>query len=352
MKLGILFCVLVLVSGKAFGETVYDQPYLGELPPHLRGRFSASVWEKSAGKELKSIVERSDIIVLAESMTLGERVDSTTGFTTYHSDVRALRFYKGTLNNRPIRLKFRAFTTGIEKGARHLFFLKESVDGYEVLKSSYVFPKGQGYDNYMRLFGAIDCSEDLGVDLVAYLVSRNRAKQFDARLLGEYRNISTYCAVHIASATSPVFGDPVLQAAVAVHDRRLFDIDIYGTAAYALAIQKKSDYWVLILENIPVSASYGRIAESIAFDLAANLGDADTVSVIKAVVEKKPELAVSASFALAKMGGSEAQATIAMWIRDPELSKRKEKISSGWLQRTEHFSVLFEQALVRLKNRN
>ncbi len=252
---------------------------------------------------------------------------------------------------RHLRLEFKAFTTGITEGARHLFFLKKSGTGYEVLKSSYIFPEGQGYDNYMRLFGAMDCSEDLGVDVVTYLVKPARVKQFDARLLAEFRNRSGYCAVHMASAISPDFGVPVLHAVVGVRDPWLFDIDIYGTVAYGLAIQNKSDYWVLILENIPVSASYGRIAESIAFDLAANFGDANTVSVIKAVVEKKPELAVSASFALAKIGGSEARATIEMWIRNPELSKREEKISNGWTQRTEPFPNLLKQALDKMRDR-
>jgi len=256
MKLRILLCLLAFFSGSGFAETVYDQPYLGEFPEYLRGRFSASAWKKTAGLDLTSTVQQSDIIMLAESTTLEESVDSTTRFTTYQSDVRPLKFYKGTLDARHLRLKFKAFTTGIMEGARHLFFLKKSGTGYEVLKSSYIFPKGQGYDNYIRLFGAIDCSEDLGVDVVSYLVNPTRAKQFDARLLAEFRNRSGYCAVHMASAISPDFGIPVLQAAIGVRDSRLFDIDIYGTVAYGLAIQKKSDYWVLILENIPVSASY------------------------------------------------------------------------------------------------
>jgi hypothetical protein len=42
-------------------------------------------------------------------------------------------------------------------------------DGYQVLKASYIFPRGQGYDNFMRIFGAYDCSENVGTDVINYL---------------------------------------------------------------------------------------------------------------------------------------------------------------------------------------
>ncbi|MDI1241785.1 MAG: hypothetical protein PSX80_07680 [bacterium] len=147
------------------------------------------------------------------------------------------------------------------------------------------------------------------------------------------------------------FGIPVFKAALATRDPRLFDIDLYGTAAYGLATRRKTDHWAWMFQNIPAFPGHGRVAESIVFDLAANFGDMSTVSDIKVAVERKPELAVSASFALSRIGGREAQETIENWLRDPELSKREEKIASGWVQGTERFSNLFKQALDRMKAR-
>ncbi|MDI1241784.1 MAG: hypothetical protein PSX80_07675 [bacterium] len=56
MKLRVLVFWLVCFSVSGSAETVYDQPYLGEFPEHLRGRFAASAWGKNAGAELTSIV--------------------------------------------------------------------------------------------------------------------------------------------------------------------------------------------------------------------------------------------------------------------------------------------------------
>ncbi len=342
--------LLLLIPVKGLAENVYDQPYLGEFPAIYRDRFSAVAWKKNAGSNLAAVVRKSDLIVLAESENIDVAPESDHLITIYDTNVRILNTYKGTPSNQTLHLKFRAFTTGIERNAKHVFFLKVTGDSYQVLQSSYIFPRGQGYDNYMRLYGAIDCSEDVGLKVINYLTTSHAQPEMDRHLINEYLSKSMYSAVHMASATAPAYGTSVLKMAVAEKESRRFDVNLYGTAAYGLALERKQENWELILENVPVFPSYGRVPESIAFDLVANFGDDNTVGVIRDVIAKKPELAVSAAFALSKIGGKPARSVIEKWLRDPALSKREERIFDGWNQRRAPFSTLFAEALEKMNS--
>ena len=347
MKTRIVFVIyfLLLLSVNIFAETIYDQPYLGEFPEFFRERFSVSAWKMQAENNLAVIVQKSDLIVMTEADKIFEAPESTDRNTIYDANEKVIKVIKGKLTNQFLHLKFKANTTGIEKGAKHIFFLKKTEQGFEVIKSSFIYPRGQGFDNHMVLFGSIVCSEDVGVDIIKYLATSKIPTNIEDRLTNEYLNGDSYSAIHMASAISPVFGVPVLKMAVSVKDRKRFDIDLYGTAAYALAIQHSQDNWREILENIPHFEGYGRVAESIAFDLVANFGDEKVIPIIKDVVIRKPELAVSAAFALSKIGGKEAKSTIEDWLKTPELLNREEVISSGWMQRKTTFSILFKEAL-------
>ncbi|MEP7036808.1 MAG: hypothetical protein ABI891_00555 [Acidobacteriota bacterium] len=285
---------------------------------------------------------------MTEANKIVEAPESSDGNTFYDANVKILKVFKGESINEFLNLKFKPFTTGIEKGAKHIFFLKKRGKGFEVLKSSFIYPRGQGFDNHMVLFGSIVCSEDVGLDVIKYLATLDVPLNIEARLVNEYSNSDAYSAIHIASATAPVFGNSVLKKAVSEKERKRFDIDLYGTAAYALAIQQNQDNWREILDNIPHFKGYGRVAESIAFDLAANSGDEKVISIIKDVVSRKPELAVSAAFALSKIGGKEAQSVIENWLKDKKLSEREELISKGWTQRKITFSELFKEALEKM----
>lgn len=339
---------LLLSSINIFGETTYDQPYLGEFPEIFRDRFSVSAWKKQAENNLAVIVQKSDLVVMTEADNIFESPESRDRNTIYDTNVKILKVFKGKPTNRFLHLKFKANTTGIEKGAKHIFFLKENEQGFEVIKSSFIYPRGQGFDNHMVLFGSIVCSEDVGVDIIKYLAAANVPQNIEERLTDEYLNGDSYSAIHLASATAPLIGNSALKKAVSENERKRFGIDLYGTAAYALAIQQNQNNWREILENIPHFEGYGRVAESIAFDLAANFGDEKVIPVIKDVVSRKPELAVSAAFALSKIGGNEAKSTIENWLKNPELSNREEVISSGWGQRKTTFSILFKEALEKM----
>jgi len=352
MKIKFIFVICILLflfPITSFAETIYDQPYLGEFPDFFRERFSALALKQKAESNLAVIVQQSDLIVLTEANKIIEAPESSDRNIIYDANVKILEIIKGKPTGIVLNLKFRAFTTGIEKGARHIFFLKQTKKGIEVIKSSFIYPKGQGFDNHMVLFGSVVCSEDVGIDVVKYLAMHNVPINIEERLVSEYLNSDAYSAVHIATATAPVIGNSVLKMAVSVKERKRFDIDLYGTAAYALAIQQKQDNWREILENIPYFEGNGRVAESIAFDFAATFGDENIVPIIKEVVFKKPELAVSAAFALSKIGGKEAQAVIETWLKDTKLSEREELISSGWQQRKSNFSVLFREALRKIQ---
>jgi hypothetical protein len=357
MKIAFAFIfslLLLFIPVNGFVETVYDQPYLGEFPTFVADRFSTRAWKKNAESNLAALVRQSDLIVVAESKEIVEAPESTDRLTFYDANVRILKVVKGKPTNADLRLKFRAFTTGIGIGSRHIFFLRETREGFEVLRSSFVYPRGQGFDNHMVLFGSTICSEKVGIAVIMFLANQNGPQDLEQSLTNEYLSDQwdkTYSAVHLASATAPAFGASVLTMAVVEKERKRFDIDLYGTAAYALALQRKQENWQIMLENIPVVQGGGRMAESIAFDLAANFGDEGTVRVIRDVVAGKPELAVSAAFALSGIGGKKARSVIEDWLRDPALSKRAERISTGWTTRTETFSTLFAEALEKMNLR-
>lgn len=347
IKFTFVISVLLLLSVQGFAETIYDQPYLGEFPDFFRERFSALALKQKAEDNLAVIVQQSNLIVMTEANNITEALESGDRNTIYNANVKILKIIKGQPTDKFLNLKFRAFTTGIEKGAKHIFFLKQTEKGIEVLKSSFIYPRGRGFDNHMVLFGSIVCSEDVGVDIIKYIATLDVPLNIEERLVKEYTNGNAYSAIHIASATAPVIGNSVLRRAISEKERKRFDIDLYGIAAYTLAIQQKQDNWREILENIP---PFERVAESIAFDLAATFGDERVIPVISDVVSQKPELAVSAAFALSKIGGKEAQSVIQTWLKDTKLSEREELISNGWMQRKTNFSVLFKEALEKMGN--
>lgn len=353
MKIKFTFVIIIifLLFVQGFAETTYDQPYLGEFPDFFRERFSALALKQKAATNLATIVQQSDLIILAESEKISEALESSDRITIYDANVKILKIFKGEPTNTSLHLKFKASATGIENNSKHIFFLKQTKDGYEVLKASYIFPRGQGYDNFMRIFGAYDCSENVGVGVINHLVTLKIPVNIEENLTNEYLSENwgkMYSAVHMASVTAPVIGNSVLKMAVSVKERKRFDIDLYGTAAYGLAVQQKQDNWRVILENIPSFEGNGRVAESIAFDLAATFGDENVIPTIKDLVSEKPELAVSAAFALSKIGGKEARLIIENWLKNTELSKREEIIYSGWNQRKTNFSALFREALEKM----
>ncbi|MGB7068827.1 MAG: hypothetical protein WBD22_04985 [Pyrinomonadaceae bacterium] len=344
----VLYFLTLFIPIVGLGENLYDQPYLGEFPEHLRDLYSAASLKKKASNNLTATVSQSDLIILAESESFEEAIGFSGGFTVYESKVKVLRIFKGDLTETSLTLNFVASATGIGKGSRHVLFLKRTKDSFSVLKASFVFPWGKGYDNYMRIFGAYDCSEDLGIDVIDYLANSKIAIDLEGRLEREYSSEDwgkRYCAVHFAAAASPAFGIRVLLQVASVKDKKRFDSDVFGTAAYSLAVQKNSNYWKLMLENVPSFPGRGRVEESTIFDLAANFGDEKTVYVIRDVVSQRPEFAVSAAFALSRIGGKNAKAVIESWLANEELAKREERISTGWTQRVTDFSTLFRQAL-------
>jgi hypothetical protein len=291
--------------------------------------------------------------VIGESENISIAPGSDDRTTIYASTVRILKTYKGAVRVSRLKLTFRAVTTGIETSAKHLFFLRKVANGFEVIKSSYIYPTGHGYPgNHIRLFGATNSREDLGLDVIRYLANSKISKRLGELLKEEYRTGSRYAAVRLALATQPIYGGSVLRRAVQETERATFDIHDYGLAAYGLAIEKKKENWQLLLDNIPAPLGYGRVAESIVFDLAANFGGRDAAAAIKDAVRTKPSLAVSGAFALSKIGGAEARDTIENWLRDPALSERNERISSGWTTEKRTFSSLFREALRRMKEKN
>jgi len=352
IKFKFVICVLLLFFPvKGFAETIYDQPYLGEFPDFFRERFSALALKQKVATNLATIVQQSDLIILAETEKISEALESSDRIIIYDANVKILKTFKNKPTNTFLHLEFKASATSIENNSKHIFFLKQMKDGYQVLKASYIFPRGQGYDNFMRIFGAYDCSENVGTDVINYLATLRLPVNIEENLINEYLSEDwgkMYSAVHMASATAPVTGNSVLKMAVSVKERKRFDIDLYGTAAYSLAVQKRQDNWRVILENIPSFEGNGRVAESVAFDLAATFGDENVIPIIKDLVSEKPEFAVSAAFALSKIGGKEARLVIETWLKNTELSKREELISSGWNQRKTNFSTLFREALDKM----
>jgi len=96
-------------------------------------------------------------------------LESSDRIIIYDANVKILKTFKNKPTNTFLHLEFKASATSIENNSKHIFFLKQMKDGYQVLKASYIFPRGQGYDNFMRIFGAYDCSENVGTDVINYL---------------------------------------------------------------------------------------------------------------------------------------------------------------------------------------
>ena len=353
IKFKIVVCLLLLfIPLKSFAENIYNQPYLGAFPDLYKEKFSAAAWKQKTSANLAEIVRQSDLIILAKTERIAKAIESTDRITIYDADVKILSTYKGKAITETLSLKFEASATGIENGSKHIFFLKQSADNTKLLKASFIFPRGEGYDNHMRIIGAFDCSEDVGIAVINYLITRKLPIDLEERLINEYLSDEwgkMYTAVHLAFATSPAIGTSVLKRAVSVKERKRFDLELYGIAAFGLAIERKAENWRTLLENIPSFEGAGRMPESIAFDLAATFGDETTVPVIKEVIAKKPELAVSAAFALSRIKGKEAKSLVESWLSNEQLGKREELISNGWVQQKINSSILFKIALEEME---
>lgn len=353
IRFRIVVCLLLLfIPVKNFAETIYDQPYLGAFPNLYKEKFSALSWQRKMTDNLASIVQHSDLVILAKTEKIDKALESTDRITIYNANVKILKIYKGEPVGKSLNLKFEASATGIESGSKHIFFLKQTASNVEVLKASFIFHSGEGYDNRMRIVGAVDCSEDVGIAVISYLVTRNLPIDLEERLMNEYLSDDwgkMYSAVHMAFATSPVVGASVLKNAVSVKERKRFDLELYGIAAYRLAGERKPDNWRTLLENIPSFEGAGRMPESIAFDLAATFGDETIVPVIREVVAKRPELAVSAAFALSRIKGKEAKLLVESWLSNQQLAKREELISTGWQQQKINSFILFKIALEEME---
>jgi hypothetical protein len=351
-----LVIYILCCPGLILAETTYNQPYLGVWEnDFLRNRYSAEALKQQAVDNLAFIIRQSDLIILASTENFKEvkSFDEKNHIAFYEGDFKLIEALKGKINVTSLHLRFEPSATSIEGAARHIFFLKKSGKAFKVLKASYIFPNGQGYDNHIRLIGAYDCSADVAIDTIKYLISQKVPVGLDTRLMDEYMSekwMKMYSAVSMAASTAPDVGNPVLKKVVSTTDRKRFDLQLYGTAAYALARQQKRDTWQAILENIPSMQGYERVPESIAFDLVATIADERIIPLLKEIVAKKPDLAVSTAFALSHIGGKEARRVVESWLVDEQLSRRETVISNGWMSYKKNFGELFKQALGQMKS--
>lgn len=353
----ILLLYFLCGPGQNQAETIYDQPYLGVWPyAFLRELYSAEALRQQAANNLAAIVQQSDLIILAGAGKFKEikSLDQTGRTEFYEGDFVPIKIFKGRANVTSFHLKFKPSATGIKSNARHIFFLKKDAGTFKVLKASYIYPKGKGYDNHIRITGYIDGSADVAIDVIKYLIDRKARADLNARMMDEYMSENwgkMSSAVFMASSTAPAVGIPVLKKMVSVYDRKRFDLWLYGTAAYALALQQRRDTWQALLENIPSGDGYDRVPESIAFDLVAVIADKEIIPLLKEIVSKKPDLAVSAAFALSNIGGQEARRVIESWTRDEQLTGRETLISNGRGYKRS-FGELFKKALKQMKTTN
>jgi len=358
-KLTLLLSLLLGIAGTCLAQTAYDQPFLGEWPKGYRAKYAAEVWQHLAANDLATVVKQSDLILVGTAETLTElksQLDKDT-IEFYEGDIKPTETLKGKPDAAKLHLKFAPSAVGLAAGARHLFFIKQAGAEYEVLKACFLYPEGEGYDNRIRLIDHIDCSTDLALDTIRYLVNGKIPPNYEKRLMAEFMNenyMFTLSAAHMAAA-APAAGMAVLKLAVSGVENRKFDTQIYGIAAHALARHNQPESWRVLLESIPNPKGFDNIAEAIAFDLLAVMGSDKTLPTVQAVIAKHPNFAVSAAFALSRMGTKDARAALETWIANPALATRTINVppdwatpTADWMAPTLSYGFLFKQALEKM----
>ncbi len=301
--------LMLLISGatsSAHCESTYSRPYLGEWPG-FASRFSGEYLREQAETGIPQRVREADLILLGEALELRENRDPNGSIETYDGLIRINEILKGRTDRVALQLRFKPSATGIDKGARHVFFLVLSDDGHpEVTDAWYLFPPRY---NRMRVVGDYDCSREVGIGFLRLLATGSTPPEFAERLHGEYRSEEwgkRYSAVVMASFVEPEIGGDVLRAVVTGTADDPLNRELFPTAAYALAAGEGDRGLRALLEALPRADNTGRISESIVFDLVATLGTQELIPDILKIGQLHDEFAVSAAFALAGVGGDPA----------------------------------------------
>jgi hypothetical protein len=190
------------------------------------------------------------------------------------------------------------------------------------------------------------------MEMLQHLVSGKYSPKLSLQLRSEFRNDSwdkRYSAVVMAAAVAPEIGNDVLVEAVS-GDAKRFDLHLYCLAARALAAKQGDAGLRVLLKHIPRSL-HDRVAESVVFDLVATYGSAGCVPDLKALVESRPEFAVSAGFAMAGIGGASCKDAISDLLRDKRIADQSETISDGHSSTMESVPALLKKALARCPNK-
>ena len=350
-----LIVYIIAVCSVSYAETVYDQPYLGAVPETYISRYFSTTLGKKTKEGLSNIVKNSDSIFVGTVHNIKEFKisDPVERIQFYEADVKLLSMLKGKLEKPELHLKFNPFTTGIKDGDRHILFLKtEGAKEPNVIKACYLGPINS---NIMSNFGSSICSEEVGMQVLQYLIDGKKNPKLDSMLLDEYHSESwskMYSAVVLAAAVEPEIGKDVLTETVSVRKRERFDIDLYCYAAQAIAAKQGDNGIKILLKNIWEPLGLNRLIESFVFDLAARYGSEKIVPDIIALVKENPQYVVSASYCLSNIGGDSCKNAIQSFLDDDRLSKGTEIIFDGWTQENPPVRDLLHKALSKCKKKS
>jgi hypothetical protein len=345
--------VIGLLAGRTWAESSYDQPYLGKGNANWKRFAGFRGWDKPRSGMLGAALKEADVVCMGTAEKLQGEKDGEDR-TWYTGDIKVGEVLKGAVTGPMLRLHWKAGTTSIQdKPSQHLFCLKQGkAKQWEVTWTGYVFPDAD-YAK-MRLYGSYDVDREMGIMAVRAMlngaIEAKGLKEALNRSFMDERWDEWISATELASELDLKYGGDVLRQAVApVYSRR--DIDVYARAVEALAARGRAAEVQTILEGIPKRAGWGRLPESQAFCVIGRYGGEKAVGTIKAFVKEHPEYVVSAAFTLVEIGGTEAKQTVEKWRNDPELIKRKEKISDGYLRQEQTVGQLLEQATKQMTDR-
>ncbi len=320
--------IVLVLSTCTWAERIYDRPYLGKLGRPW-DRFSARSLAAQAREGLPGVVAAADLIILGTAQGLRElrsgQPPDPDRVEAQEATVRVTRVLKGKTEQNEFKLRWIPSATGIRDGARHVFFLKlrKSADPL-VQRAMYLYPQRP---STMRMVGLYNCSEDTGLAVLDHLINGTRPTGLPKKLLAEYQSSSygyMYSGAVMAASVRIEIGQEVLKRVIAERRRGRFNFDLFSTAAHALAAKKGDEGLKLLLGNIPAPPGYGRMAESMVFDLVAAYGTTKLVPYLVKFARENPRYGVSAAFALVGIGGHQARQGIQALLADPAVSKRTE----------------------------
>lgn len=393
-----LLVVLTLVSlvigigRQAAGERFYNQPYLGlksgvDFVEGPLAGYRAENIVRDVSQNLGSLAAQSDLIFIGingepkEIKLPGKQTVQCEAKVRLYDIIKAKRAHHRSIKF--LRLQWEASATGIGASQRHLFFVKEEVDGdgnntYRVLRAAYMTPDSR---NRIRL---VDYSDRIFTDFAleilhireSALVPRGFEKRLVKTLAGEPQQMLLLTALPVDLAR------PGWRQALRSHG--VYDttrLHRFAVLANDVITRGNDEDLLALLRRVQGGSRYAyyggkkisnphypfyRMAEFLVYDLFRHYGNDRLVRLLikhgntctkkkkgQLEVDPHPTALVSVAFALAEIGGKEARQAIERWSRDKTLTGKTVRISGEFPSSVEvKYGELFSKALKRLEENN